>query len=103
MADELGVGGLQVYVHSKVMIADDNIAVVGSANVNDRCGEHIAVPFCAHLVCACRSMCGSRDSEICAVICGGPASKGYMNKEPVMVSEAVQSFRMRLWHEHLGE
>ena len=27
---------LQVYVHSKVMITDDNTALVGSANINDR-------------------------------------------------------------------
>ncbi|KAJ8572839.1 hypothetical protein K7X08_009350 [Anisodus acutangulus] len=35
----------QVYVHSKVMIVDDRIAVVGSSNINDR------------------SLLGSRDSE----------------------------------------
>ena len=36
----------QVYIHSKLMIVDDDIAILGSANINDR------------------SMKGSRDSEV---------------------------------------
>ena len=39
-----------VYVHSKLMIVDDKIALIGSANINDR------------------SMMGSRDSELAIVI-----------------------------------
>ncbi|KAI3384943.1 hypothetical protein SNEBB_005119 [Seison nebaliae] len=39
-----------IYVHSKLMIADNNIAIIGSANINDR------------------SMLGSRDSEIAVII-----------------------------------
>lgn len=26
----------QVYVHSKLMIVDDRVAIIGSANINDR-------------------------------------------------------------------
>lgn len=36
----------QIYVHSKLMIVDDRIAVIGSSNINDR------------------SLLGSRDSEV---------------------------------------
>ena len=36
----------QIYVHSKLMIVDDDVVVMGSANINDR------------------SMRGSRDSEV---------------------------------------
>lgn len=36
----------QVYVHSKLMIIDDRMALIGSANINDR------------------SLLGSRDSEV---------------------------------------
>lgn len=36
----------QVYVHSKIMIIDDCVALIGSANINDR------------------SLLGSRDSEV---------------------------------------
>ena len=51
--DSEGQGTLvteQVYVHSKVLIADDETAVVGSANINDR------------------SLLGSRDSEVNVVV-----------------------------------
>lgn len=36
----------QIYVHSKLLIVDDRIAVIGSSNINDR------------------SLLGSRDSEV---------------------------------------
>ena len=39
-----------IYIHSKLMIVDDRYVVIGSANINDR------------------SMLGTRDSEIAAVI-----------------------------------
>ena len=40
----------QIYVHSKLMIVDDRIAVIGSSNINDR------------------SLLGSRDSEVLSKI-----------------------------------
>lgn len=40
----------QIYVHSKIMVADDRAAIVGSANLNDR------------------SLLGMRDSEIAVVV-----------------------------------
>ena len=46
----------QIYVHSKVLIADDHRAVVGSANINDR------------------SLLGYRDSEVACMI-EGPSVK----------------------------
>lgn len=39
-----------LYIHSKVMIIDDSICILGSANINDR------------------SLLGDRDSELCVVI-----------------------------------
>ena len=42
----------QIYVHSKVLITDDNTALIGSANINDR------------------SLIGNRDSEISCLIEG---------------------------------
>ena len=39
-----------VYIHSKCLIIDDQIALIGSANINDR------------------SMMGFRDSELAVVI-----------------------------------
>lgn len=39
-----------IYVHSKLLIADDHLVICGSANINDR------------------SMLGKRDSEIAVII-----------------------------------
>lgn len=39
-----------IYVHSKLLIADDRLVICGSANINDR------------------SLLGSRDSEIAVVL-----------------------------------
>jgi len=41
---------LQVYIHSKICIVDDRLAIIGSANINER------------------SQRGDRDSELAAVI-----------------------------------
>ncbi|RYE15593.1 MAG: hypothetical protein EOP45_18330, partial [Sphingobacteriaceae bacterium] len=38
-----------IYIHSKIMIADDDIVIIGSANINDR------------------SMTGTGDSEIAVI------------------------------------
>lgn len=39
-----------IYVHSKLLIADDKVVICGSANINDR------------------SLLGKRDSEVCVMI-----------------------------------
>lgn len=39
-----------IYVHSKLMIVDDMVAIIGSANINDR------------------SLLGNRDSELAIVV-----------------------------------
>ena len=40
----------QIYVHSKLLIADDRVAILGSANINDR------------------SLQGERDSELAVMV-----------------------------------
>ncbi|XP_060219291.1 phospholipase D zeta 1-like isoform X3 [Lycium barbarum] len=74
----------QVYVHSKVMIVDDRIAVVGSSNINDR------------------SLLGSRDSEICVVIEDKDFIDSTMDGEPWKAGKFAFSLRVSLWAEHLG-
>lgn len=49
----------QVYIHGKVCIVDDRLAIIGSANINDR------------------SMRGDRDSELAAVIRDTEMIDGY--------------------------
>ena len=39
-----------IYVHAKMMVVDDKVAIIGSANINDR------------------SMQGHRDSEIAVIV-----------------------------------
>lgn len=71
----------QIYVHSKMLIADDNVAIVGSANANDR------------------SMLGNRDSELGAIIKGTEPIKVELfgDGEQYTVSKVVHEFRKGLW------
>ncbi|KOS18345.1 Phospholipase D1 [Escovopsis weberi] len=74
----------QLYIHSKLLIADDCLAICGSANLNDR------------------SQLGTHDSEIAVVIEGGPAVDSYMNGRPCKVSQFVSSLRRQIFRKHLG-
>eukprot|EP01113_Clastostelium_recurvatum_P048964 TRINITY_DN8_c1_g1_i6.p1 TRINITY_DN8_c1_g1~~TRINITY_DN8_c1_g1_i6.p1 ORF type:complete len:1235 (+),score=360.26 TRINITY_DN8_c1_g1_i6:102-3806(+) len=74
----------QVYVHSKLMIVDDRIAIIGSANINDR------------------SLRGSRDSEIGSVIRDTEFVDSTMNGQPYKAGVFAHTLRMKLWKVHLG-
>lgn len=71
----------QIYVHSKMLIADDRIAIVGSANANDR------------------SMQGNRDSELGAIIKGTEPVKVELfgDGKKYQVSKVVHEFRKGIW------
>ncbi|PRP81671.1 phospholipase D, Pi-PXPH-PLD [Planoprotostelium fungivorum] len=75
----------QIYIHAKLMIVDDRIAIIGSANINDR------------------SMRGSRDSEICTYIESEPHDMvdSIMGGAPFKVSPFAHELRMRLWRDYL--
>lgn len=75
----------QIYVHSKLLIADDRVAVLGSANINDR------------------SMLGNRDSELAVVITDDKpvmAKLDGTNDHPV--ASKVHDLRIRLWKKLFG-
>ncbi|PIA61264.1 hypothetical protein AQUCO_00300651v1 [Aquilegia coerulea] len=74
----------QIYVHSKVMIVDDRMALIGSANINDR------------------SLLGSRDSEIGILIEDKEFVDSSMNGKPWKAGKFSFSLRLSLWSEHLG-
>ncbi|KAG6504979.1 hypothetical protein ZIOFF_037327 [Zingiber officinale] len=74
----------QIYVHSKLMIVDDRVALVGSANINDR------------------SLLGSRDSEIGVLIEDKQFVESFMNGKPWKAGKFSLSLRLSLWLEHLG-
>lgn len=74
----------QIYIHSKLLIADDMYAILGSANINDR------------------SMMGDRDSEIGVVIEDMQFQDGMMNDMPHRRGVVVSALRLQLFREHLG-
>ncbi|KAL6721371.1 Phospholipase D1 [Lecanora helva] len=74
----------QLYIHAKCMIVDDRIAIIGSANINER------------------SMLGSRDSECAAIVRDTDMQWSTMNGEPYLVGKFAHTLRMRLMREHLG-
>ncbi|XP_024993436.1 phospholipase D zeta 1-like [Cynara cardunculus var. scolymus] len=78
------VASSPVYVHSKIMIVDDNTALVGSANINDR------------------SLLGLRDSEIGVLIEDKEVVESYMGGNPWRAGKFALSLRLSLWSEHLG-
>jgi phosphatidylserine/phosphatidylglycerophosphate/cardiolipin synthase-like enzyme len=73
-----------VYVHSKCMIIDDDKAIIGSANINDR------------------SQLGRNDSEIAMIIKDKDKIRTVLNGMPRYVSSSVHKFRMKLFKEHSG-
>lgn len=73
-----------IYVHSKLLIADDRVVICGSANINDR------------------SMIGKRDSEIAAIIIDEEFEDGRMNGRKYPSGIFAGRLRKYLFKEHLG-
>ncbi|KAL2645251.1 hypothetical protein R1flu_012838 [Riccia fluitans] len=69
-----------IYVHSKMMIVDDEYIILGSANINER------------------SMNGARDTEIAI----GAYQPQRLAGPQGLPHGQVHGFRMSLWYEHLG-
>ncbi|KAL1925650.1 uncharacterized protein VTP21DRAFT_533 [Calcarisporiella thermophila] len=74
----------QLYIHSKLMIVDDQIVIVGSANLNDR------------------SQLGNRDSEIAVVIHDDKKVTTLLDNKPYEAAEFAHTLRCTLFQEHLG-
>ncbi|ODQ64212.1 phospholipase D/nuclease [Nadsonia fulvescens var. elongata DSM 6958] len=74
----------QLYIHAKTMIVDDRVAIIGSANINER------------------SMRGVRDSEVAAIVRDTCQIDSFMGGKPYKVGKFAHSLRMRLMREHLG-
>lgn len=74
----------QIYLHDKIMIVDDRLAIIGSANINER------------------SQRGDRDSELASVIRDHDMIDSYMGGKPYKVGRFAHTLRMRLMREHLG-
>jgi phospholipase D1/2 len=74
----------QVYIHSKMMVVDDEVAIIGSANINDR------------------SMLGFRDSEIAVVIEDDTKIASTVNGQAVRVAEFAHSLRVECFARIFG-
>jgi len=75
----------QIYVHSKLLIADDRVAILGSANINDR------------------SQLGDRDSELAIMVRDDASTKIKLDGVDLdVVSANVHDLRIRLWKKLFG-
>lgn len=66
------------------MIVDDRVAIIGSANINER------------------SQRGNRDSEFAAIIRDNDLVEAKMGDKPYLVGRFSHTLRVRLMREHLG-
>ncbi|WP_313241716.1 phospholipase D-like domain-containing protein [Stenotrophomonas sp.] len=76
----------QCYVHSKLLIVDDAVAIIGSANCNDR------------------SLEGTGDTEIAAVIVDTENRVRNLGNGAMVVTRTfARDLRLRLWKKFLGK
>ena len=73
-----------IYIHSKLLIVDDETVLMGSANINDR------------------SMLGERDSEFAVIVEKENKVESLMDNQKYMASEYAKSLRKHLMSEHMG-
>ncbi|XP_041119439.1 phospholipase D1-like isoform X3 [Polyodon spathula] len=73
-----------IYVHSKMLIADDNTVIIGSANINDR------------------SMLGKRDSEMAVIIEDTQTVPSVMDGEDYQAGELGLQLRLECFKLILG-
>jgi phospholipase D1/2 len=74
----------ELYIHSKILIADDRTVICGSANLNDR------------------SQLGDHDSEIAVVIEDTETVDSVMGGQPYHAARFAASLRRQLFRKHLG-
>lgn len=76
----------QVYVHSKLLIADDRTVIMGSANINDR------------------SLEGERDSELSVWVNDQDKKEGVLldGKKGAVVRTFAHELRKSLWRKHFA-
>lgn len=74
----------ELYIHSKIMIADDRTVICGSANLNDR------------------SQLGDHDSEIAMIIEDPTPLPSVMAGQPYIASHFAATLRRQIFRKHLG-
>lgn len=74
----------ELYVHAKLLIADDRVVICGSSNLNDR------------------SQLGDHDSELSIVMEDTKRIPSTMDGKPFEVGYHAATLRRFLWREHMG-
>jgi phospholipase D1/2 len=74
----------ELYIHGKVLIADDKVVICGSSNLNDR------------------SQMGTHDSELSIVMQDRKVLNSTMDGAPYKAGHHAATLRRMLWREHLG-
>lgn len=74
----------ELYIHAKLLIADDKVVICGSSNLNDR------------------SQLGSHDSELSIVMQDTRILESTMDGKPYQAGYHAATLRRHLWREHLG-
>lgn len=75
----------QIYIHSKLLIADDRVAILGSANINDR------------------SLNGMRDSELAVIVRDSEPTPVMLDGKAMhQVGKSINKLRRDLWKKHFA-
>lgn len=74
----------ELYIHSKLLIADDRVVICGSSNLNDR------------------SQMGNHDSELSIVMEDTRLVDSTMDGKPFKAGYHATTLRRYLWREHMG-
>ena len=74
----------ELYIHAKLLIADDRVVICGSSNLNDR------------------SQMGNHDSELSIVMEDTRLVDSTMDGKPFQAGWHATTLRRYLWREHLG-
>jgi len=74
----------ELYIHGKLLIADDRVVICGSSNINDR------------------SQLGTHDSELSIVLEDTHEIDITMDGKPYKAAHLAATLRRHVWREHLG-
>lgn len=74
----------ELYIHAKLLIADDKVVICGSSNLNDR------------------SQLGKHDSELSIVMEDTRMIESSMDGKPYQAGYHAATLRRHVWREHLG-
>ncbi|RHY29394.1 hypothetical protein DYB32_005171 [Aphanomyces invadans] len=95
----------QIYIHSKLLIADDRVAIIGTrpfSYANDMDGSFGIASTAGSANLNDRSLCGDRDSEIAVVLEDSTMEMAHFGRKPTTVGRFGHRLRRRLLEEHLG-